>query len=229
MKFCLKIFIAFVLFSYDASGKCLGIKSGRTFKYLDTTISLGNGFIIYASKGEYYPDPQYSFTTYTSIKIIKDKKIIFIDTNLTEYEFDHNLQPFYRKLEGDEYEFLIGVNDRPDADYFLHLIVNNSVIVKQNKIPASITELKIIRSDGLAEGAGFKDYNESFGDSTVAYDPMLIYVYMKDGILLDSAKTIIINTEIYGKFEGYKYLEAPHKMKIFGAKLNNRIREIEKE
>lgn len=234
MKLGFNILVAIVFLSLSTYGKCLESMLDSNHKYSDTTFSLGKGLTIYATKGETYRNmehSQYSFTTYMSLQLKKGNKTIFYDTS-REYQFDSSLYPICRKLQNNKIELLLGVNNRPSMNYFLHLIIQNSIIIRIDSLPQFLAKPKIMGNDGVLEYAGIWDYYEEWGKDSallMPYVPILFFKFRENGIILDSAMTIKINTGIYGKFEGYHYTETPYKVKIYQPKFNNEIEELEKK
>lgn len=190
----------------------------------DTVINLGNEFSIFAAGGECYPDneePKYSFTTYTTIRLYRKSKIVFTDTT-KEYQFEGLLSPFFRKIGITKYEFLIEVNDRPNMNYFLHLVLTNGNVIHQDTIPGSISNSpKLIYNDGSFELYGLSCDGGVWGDTNspmTGYNPILYYHFRRNGIVLDTATTIKTNKYIYGKFKGYKWNDFSYPLKIISKK-----------
>lgn len=175
----------------------------------DTAINIGNEFSIFAANGEHYAnkeEPSHTFTTYSLIKLIKGKKVIFSDTVL-EYQLDSFFSPFFREIGPHKFELLLEVNDRPNMNYFLHLILSSDKVTHRDTIPGGIINCpRVPRNDGSFELHSFSCNNEAWGDTNnpmIGYTPVVYYDFRKNGIDLDTAMTIKTNTAIYGTFEGY--------------------------
>jgi len=169
------------------------------------TIELDYGFKVTVGQGEDFGN----FKTYMSFELSKNGKLIFADNPLIEYEFRDKFYPLITKIDSDKYELLFEVNDRPNKNYLKRLLVQKTLIVKEDKLPTFVAKPKDVDNDGIEEYAGFWDYAQRWGEnySLTAYNPIIYYSITKDGLQLDSTLTIKKNKEIYGGFHGFSFSE----------------------
>ncbi|MDB5122306.1 MAG: hypothetical protein JWP94_435 [Mucilaginibacter sp.] len=167
----------------------------------EKTIALNSDFSLHLSKGEDFGN----FSTYSTLFVFHAGKRVFSDTT-REYEFGDRLYPIINKLNTNSYEILLEVNDRPNKNYLMHIMVSNNKIVKKSKLPTFIARAADLAGNKTLEYAGFWGYSEIWGDHNelTDYNPILYYKVTKDGIKIDTVLTIQKNTAIYGKFRGFE-------------------------
>jgi hypothetical protein len=169
------------------------------------TLHLDYNFKVEAKRGENFGN----FTTYTFFKLTQNDNAVFLDSSLTEYEFDDTLYPIVLKTGEDSYQLLFEINDRPNKNYLKRLFVTHEKVVQSDKLPTFLTKPIDIKHNGILEYVGFWDYSEIWGekDNHTAYNPLLFFSLTKNGLQLDSLLTIEQNKKIYGEFHGYSYDE----------------------
>ena len=169
------------------------------------TIKLDFNFIVSLGKEEDYE----KFKTYKLFHLTRNNTTIFIDSLLTEYEFENKLFPIIIKTEDNSFELLFEINDRPNKNYLKRLIVKDNKLVRQDKLPTFEAKPIDINNDGITEYAGYWDYSQVWGDDNnlTAYNPILYYSITTKGLLLDSLLTIERNKMIYGEFYGFEFSE----------------------
>ncbi len=167
-----------------------------------TTIVLDKNFILEIGGKEDFG----SFVTYSFLKLSKDKQTIFIDSSLTEYEFNGKIYPIFLETGINTFELLLEVNDRPSKNYSKKLIIKENEVIKVEKLPSFISNSKDLNNDGKKELAGFWDYSQTWGENFkwTDYNPILYYSITAKGTLLDSSLTKERNEFIYGKFHGFE-------------------------
>lgn len=166
----------------------------------DVLLKLGNGFFVKFSEVEDYK----TFKVYNRIELIHNGVKVFSDNKL-EYEAIEKIKPV--EINATTFEILLEVNDRPNKNYIKLLRIKDNKIISQSKLPTFIAKPSNLDNDSFLEYAGFWDFGEVWGDKNelTSYNPIIYYKLTKNGIKLDSTLTIKKNTEIYGKFKGFKY------------------------
>ncbi len=220
MKFNESSYLTFLIaFVLTASSNCNGQKTVSAIaQYADSlqtnlnidnqvqkVIKLGNDFEIKVGKKEIFEGVE----TYTLFFLTHKNKLLFLDTSLTEYEFEDKLYPIIRQLDKETFEILVEVNERPNKNSLKYFKVYRDKIISTEKLPTFISKVSNLDKDDNLEFAGFWDWGETWGDkgSLTAYNPILYYELRPNGITLDSTLTVNKNKEIYGDFYGFKYNE----------------------
>jgi len=146
---------------------------------------------------------------YSNFKLERNNNIVYLDSSLTEYEFDNKLFPIILQTGDNSFELLFEVNNRPSKNYLKRLFVSNGKLLGQDKLPTFEAKPTDINDDGIKEYAGFGDYSQTWGEnySLTAYNPILYYSVTETGLKLDSLLTIQRNEIIYGQFYGFSFSE----------------------
>jgi hypothetical protein len=205
----LTVFVSFIQISNKETNKSMTTSlKPRTNEIINQdlkTIKLDFNFIVSLGKEEDYE----KFKTYKLFHLTRNNTTIFIDSLLTEYEFENKLFPIIIKTEDNSFELLFEINDRPNKNYLKRLIVKDNKLVRQDKLPTFEAKPIDINNDGITEYAGYWDYSQVWGDDNnlTAYNPILYYSITTKGLLLDSLLTIERNKMIYGEFYGFEFSE----------------------
>jgi len=205
----LTVFVSFIQISNKETNKSMTTSlKPRTNEIINQdlkTIKLDFNFIVSLGKEEDYE----KFKTYNFFHLTRNNTTIFIDSLLTEYEFENKLFPIIIKTEDNSFELLFEINDRPNKNYLKRLIVIDNKLVRQDKLPTFEAKPIDINNDGITEYAGYWDYSQVWGDDNnlTAYNPILYYSITTKGLLLDSLLTIERNKMIYGEFYGFEFSE----------------------
>jgi hypothetical protein len=134
---------------------------------------------------------------------------VYLDSSLTEYEFDNKLFPIILQTGDNSFELLFEVNYRPSKNYLKRLFVSNDKLVGQDKLPIFEANPIDINNDGIKEYAGSFNYFEIWGENNnlTSYNPILYYSVTPAGLKLDSLLTKERNELIYGQFHGFSFSE----------------------
>jgi len=166
----------------------------------EKVINLDYGFKITFLENEEFTDNK----IYWNTKIFFDSQVVFTDTK-TLFEIKDNY-PRIRKI-GNKFEILFYENDSPSIDKIRMLIFSNGYLEKNERLPLFGMKPIDIDNDGVKELIGLLNASELWGDDTIymPYNPILVYEFNENGILIDSSETIKINSDIYGSFYGFRY------------------------
>ena len=191
----------------------------------DLFLKLKNGIELKAKPA--YPDQDN--TTFNYLEIFQNGKMIFKDTTLTEYILENSLYPKLYDFKN-HFELLIEIDNRPNKNEIYKFLIENNKLVKIDTLPTFLTIPKDLDNDKKLEYAGFWDYVAVWGDSikVTDYNPIVFYEITKNGITLDSLTTIIVNTNIYGKFYGFyinENVEIPYKDSKFSMEIKKILNE----
>ena len=99
-------------------------------------------------------------------------------------------------------------DNRPSADLVTLFRIENDRITKKQQIP--FFELPPKKINEIKEYPGIWDYSEVWqehegGKFYTVYNPILYYKFTDDGLVLDTALSILKNRQVYGKFRGFYY------------------------
>lgn len=139
---------------------------------------------------------------------------IYVDSNLIYYDQEKlfnmhaGLLPIVRELEGarGQFEILLGFVGQYEYDRILQVIVDSTVVVRQDTFPMFAGMHKDIDEDGRIEFIGnwFPDLNYCFDCDSSYYNPPAIYEMNVQGFRYDSVAVKQWIEENYGVFEGYE-------------------------
>jgi len=178
----------------------------KNVKHNNKTIKLKYGFQIIVNKEGEPLDSKY----YSHLVIKRHGKTIFRDKlkdTLNEYEFKDKLYPIIDSLNGNTFEILVEVNDRPSKSYLRYFKIVNDKILKIKELPTFFGKAANLDNDSNLEYAGIRDLVEFISEEKVYYNPILYYEITSNGIVLDSVLTIRKNKYIYGRFMGFRSSE----------------------
>jgi hypothetical protein len=207
--------IAFIARCYFSSGQSIPLSGSAPSdsvqteahleKQIEKTIKLSNDIEISVGRGEII----YELETFTLFMLTHKKKLLYLDTSLTEYEFSDKLYPMVRALDGGTIELLVEINNRPNKNYLKHFIFSQDKLLHTDSLPIFISTASNLDADARLELAGYWDVGETWGDNNefTAYNPIIYYELLPNGIVLDSTLTHAKNQVIYGQFYGYAYNE----------------------
>ncbi len=223
--------IAFIARCYFSSGQSIPLSESAPSdsvqtevhleKQIEKTIKLSNDIEISVGRGEII----YELETFTLFMLTHKKKLLYLDTSLTEYEFSDKLYPMVRALDGGTMELLVEINNRPNKNYLKRFIFSQDKLLHTDSLPTFISTASNLDTDANLEFAGYLVVEETWGDNNefIAYNPIIYYELLPNGIVLDSALTHAKNQAIYGQFYGYSYNE---NIEIGASKLKKRDAEI---
>lgn len=168
-------------------------------------INLDYGFKILIGRKEAFQD----FNTYSYLELIRNNTTIYIDSSLTEYEFNNKLFPILINAGENSFELLIEVNNRPNKNFLKIIYIQDNKLSKQDELPAFESSHIDINKDGIKEYAGFWDYFQIWEENNnlTSYNPILYYSITPNGLFLDSLLTKQRNEMIYGAFYGFSFDE----------------------
>jgi len=177
----------------------------RLEKQIQKTVKLAYDFTIKVGQKEGFE----KFETYTLFILTRHGETLFLDSSLTEYQFDDELFPIINNLGDNAFEILVEVNDRPNKNYLKRIHIKNDHLIMTNNLPAFVSAASNLDKDKNLEYAGFWDYAQQWGDSNqlTAYNPIIYYEITPTGLRLDSSLTVDRNKFIYGKFNGFVFNE----------------------
>ena len=141
--------------------------------------------------------PDYVF----NLKCMINGKIIYKADSLTEFEFDKKTYPVVSQIGPNKFQLLLEQNERPNKNLILDLIIENSKVVSKMIIPSF--DSSFINSNNQKIYCGIYDYNQEDEHKRVSYMPTLFFIDSKNGISLDSNRTISYNKKVWGKFYGF--------------------------
>ena len=142
-------------------------------------------------------EPDYVF----SLKCQINGKVVYKADSLTEFEFDKKFYPLVTQIGPNKFELLLEQNERPSKNLILHLVIENSKVVSNKLIPSF--DSSFINSNNQRVYCGIYDYNQENELKRVSYIPTLFFIDSKQGLLLDSNRTILYNKKVWGKFYGF--------------------------
>jgi hypothetical protein len=120
-----------------------------------------------------------------------------------EFEFENRIWEQAKQIDKDKYQLLLELNDRPNKNKIVLLTIQNKKLISKQIIPTFDSCFVV---DGKTkEYQGELEYAEAVDKAQkTQYIPTLFYLDKQSGIVLDTAKTIIFNTDKWGKFYGFK-------------------------
>jgi len=204
--------IAFILIAFSADNIANGksdmsdiLVSEKVVGHkIQKTIMLDNNFKIEVGRAKDYG----RFNTYTLFILSHNNKQLYIDSTLTEYQFDLSTYPKVISADNGTFQVIVEVNNSPDKNYFKCFTVYKDKIQDIKKLPIFIADAANLDADKNFEFAGSWHYAMIEGDSGqfTAYNPIIYFELSTCGLLLDSTLTIERNKMIYGNFYGYDFV-----------------------
>ena len=201
------VLAASLLTAYGQEGKKGRVAEGKqridsTDVPIQQTIELSSGF-----KLELGHETTYStFKLYGFMRLLHNGQQVYADSSY-EYEPQSSLYPLVIPAGDNSAEVLVEVNDRPNKNYLLQLLVSNGKVTKVGKLPTFIAPAADLNGDGTLEYAGFWAFNETWGEEKeyTDYNPIIYYTVTPKGLKVNSDYTRKQNDAIFGFFHGYEY------------------------
>jgi hypothetical protein len=146
--------------------------------------------------------------SFKRISVFFENKLIFKDSLnnywLTGYESTQ--YPKLLKCSDGSYQLLIEVDERPNQNELIQLIISKDGKLTQNRLPIFNWNPIDIDADGNLEVDGTLTNGETIANGDTAfYNPVLVYELTDNCLVFDSTTTIEKNKKIWGQFHGYSY------------------------
>ncbi len=177
-------------------------RTGASEVPIQQTIDLSNGL-----KLELGHEADYTtFKLYRFARLLHNGQQVYADSSY-EYEPQSSLYPLVIPTGDGGAEVLVEVNDRPNKNYLLQLVVSNGKLAKTDKLPTFVAPAADLNADGALEYAGFWAFNETWGEEKeyTDYNPIIYYTVTPKGLKVNSDYTRKQNDAIFGFFHGFEY------------------------